>query len=252
MSNAAALRLQIERALENRIPSALSPRQQTAYETASCGIPEIDGLLDGGFPVGAITEITGPESSGRTTLALSFLARRTAEGQVCAWIDVNDMFDPESAAANGVALGRLLWVRCSNAEKAMNRKPWARLDQALKAVDLILQASGFAAVVLDLGSAAPEMASRIPLATWFRFRQGAQHGRSSLLVLGRMAYGQSSAAIMVDCEQQRAEGNSTVLKNLRFAVRRERQRFAPSLPGKRKAPASTWSAKSSWDAARRA
>jgi hypothetical protein len=152
---------------------------------------------------------------------------------------------------NGVALGRLLWVRCSDAEKATNRKPWARLDQALKAVDLILQASGFAAVVLDLGSATPEMASRIPLATWLRFRQGAQHGHSSLLVLGRMAYGQSSAAIMVDGEQERAEGNSTVLKNLRFAVRRERQRFAPSLPGKRKPSASTWSAKSYWDAANR-
>jgi RecA/RadA recombinase len=126
-----------------------------------CGVPAIDSLLDGGFPVGAITEITGTKSSARTTLALSFLAQRTAEGQVCAWVDVNDTFDPESAAANGVALGRLLWVRCSDVGKATNKKHWARLDQAVKAVDLILQASGFAVVVLDLGSTGPEFASRI-------------------------------------------------------------------------------------------
>jgi recombination protein RecA len=252
MSNSASLRLQIERTLENRIPGALSPRQQTVYETARCGVPAIDNLLDGGFPVGAITEITGTESSGRTTLALSFLAQRTAEGQVCAWVDVNDTFDPESAAANGVTLGRLLWVRCADAEKATNRKPWARLDQAVKAVDLILQASGFAAVVLDLGSTAPEFASRIPSATWFRFRQGTQQGRASLLVVGRKAYGQSSAAVMIECAQEHAAGNTTVLRNLRFAVRRERQRFLQPLTNNRKPPASTWSASSSWDATRRA
>lgn len=252
MSAASVLRLQIERTLETRIPAALSPRQQTAYETASCGIPAVDDLLGGGLPVGAISEITGAESSGRTTLALSFLARRTSEGQVCAWVDVNDTLDPESAAANGVALGRLLWVRCADAGKATNRKLEARLEQAIRAVDLILNASGFAAVVLDLGGTAAELASRIPLATWFKFRQAAQHGRASLLVLGRRPYGQSSSAVMVECAQERAAGNTTVLKGLRFTVRRERQRFAQSISGHRKPPASTWSASSSWDAARRA
>jgi hypothetical protein len=252
MSAASALRLQIERTLEARIPAALSPRQQTAYETASCGIPAVDDLLGGGLPVGAISEITGAESSGRTTLALSFLAQRTSEGQVCAWVDVNDTLDPESAAANGVALGRLLWVRCADAGKTTNRKLEARLEQASRAVDLILNASGFAAVVLDLGGTAAELVSRIPLATWFKFRQGAQHGRASLLVLGRMPHGQSSTAVMVGCTQEHTASNTTILKNLKFTVSRERQRFAQSISGRRKPPASTWSASSSWDAARRA
>jgi hypothetical protein len=252
MPAAAALRLQIERALEARIPAALSHSKQTAYETASCGIPAVDDLLDGGFPVGAISEIIGAESSGRTTLALSFLAQRTAEGQVCVWVDVNDTLDPESAAANGVALDRLLWVRCADAGKSTNRKLEARLEQAIRAVDLILNASGFAAVVLDLGGTAVELASRIPLATWFKFRQGAQHGRASLLVLGRMPYGQSSAAVMLECTQERAASKTTVLNRLRFTVRRQRQRFAQSTSGQRKPPASTWSASNSWDVARRA
>ncbi|MEI9967862.1 MAG: ATPase domain-containing protein [Terracidiphilus sp.] len=119
MPSANALRLQIERTLENRFPAALSPVPQTMRETAATGIAEIDSLLSGGFPVGAISEITGPATSGRTCLALAFIAERTSEGKVCAWIDVNDALDPESAAANGVQLRRLLWVRCkSKAERS--------------------------------------------------------------------------------------------------------------------------------------
>ncbi len=62
-----------------------------------------------------MTEFTGPESSGRTTLALTYMAAITSAGGVCAWIDVADTLDPESAAASGVDLERLLWVRCGGA-----------------------------------------------------------------------------------------------------------------------------------------
>ena len=114
MSAASALRLQIEDALESRFPSALSPVARTVREVASTGIDEADQLLDGGLPVGAISEIAGPASSGRTSLALAFLAQRTLEDRVCAWVDASDAFDPESAAANGVNLQQLLWVRCND------------------------------------------------------------------------------------------------------------------------------------------
>jgi hypothetical protein len=56
--------------------------------------------------------MAGPESSGRTSLALSYLAHLTHEGNVCAWIDAGDTFHPESAAAARVDLSRLLWARC--------------------------------------------------------------------------------------------------------------------------------------------
>src|SRR5579863_6704092 len=118
MTAAATLRLQIEHALESRFPAALTPAPQTIREVASTGVEEADHLLEGGLPVGAISEITGPASSGRTNLVLAFLARRTAEERVCAWVDTSDTFDPESAAANGVHLRRLLWVRCSDAKPA--------------------------------------------------------------------------------------------------------------------------------------
>jgi len=152
MPSANALRLQIERAMESRFPAALSPMPQSVRGTAAVGIDQIDSLLSGGFPVGAISEITGPATSGRTCLALTFIAERTSEGKVCAWVDVNDALDPESAAANGVCLRRLLWVRCKSEAEQANGKPWTRLNQALRAVDLLLQAGGFAAIVLDMGA----------------------------------------------------------------------------------------------------
>jgi len=76
------------------------------------GIQVLDDTLGGGLPLGAITEMVGPQCSGRTTMALACLAAITQEGNVCAWIDVADALDPETVAANGVDLERLLWVRC--------------------------------------------------------------------------------------------------------------------------------------------
>jgi recombination protein RecA len=112
MLPATTLRHQIEASLAHRIPSALTPRLRTIRPVAPTGIQVVDELLEGGLPLGAITEVVGPTCSGRTTFALSFLAGMTRARKVCAWIDVSDEFDPESAAAAGVELSNLLWVRC--------------------------------------------------------------------------------------------------------------------------------------------
>ncbi len=256
--SATALRLQIEHSLERSFPAALTPAQRTIRETASTGIDEVDALLDGGLPVGAISEINGPESSGRTSLVLSFLAQRTAAGQVCAWVDADDALDPESAAANGVNLRQLLWVRCMKAGTPALRKqaakPWTQLDQALLATDLLLQAGGFAAIVLDLGDTAAEHAARIPLATWFRFRQAADRTRTCLVVVAhagpQRSIAQSSAAAVLDCAALcPVVAGGTVLRGFRFQVRSERQRFSPFVMGQKKPPASAWPAACAWDAA---
>ena len=261
MPTASALRLQIEHALERRFPSALTPAPRTINELASTGIEEADRLLDGGLPVGAISEITGPESSGRTSLVLAFLALRTAEERVCAWVDASDAFDPESAAANGVSLHQLLWVRCrdiaGNAGTQLKvraeKKPWTRLDQALRATDLLLQAAGFAAIVLDIADVAPEHVSCIPLATWFRFRQAVDRTRCNLIVLGQTACAQSSAAVLLECSALQPEtAGNTVLRGFTFRLQRGRQRFTPINTAGRKPPVSTWSAGSAWDAEKRA
>src|SRR6202167_3184746 len=97
MPSAAALRLQIETSLADRIPSALTPRPKIVRPFAPTGIAALDELLEGGLPLGAISEMTGPESSGRSSAALSFVSRLTRAGNVCSWVDVSDTFDPESA-----------------------------------------------------------------------------------------------------------------------------------------------------------
>jgi recombination protein RecA len=264
MPSAATLRTQIEQALQSRFPAALSPVARTIRETAATGIPAIDSLLDGGLPLGAITEITGPASSGRTSLVLSFVAQRTKNEQVCAWVDAHDAFDSESAAANGIALRQLLWVRCRSNPSAqsflldapsLNRsliqgwkspKPWTRLDHALRSTDLLLQAGGFASIVLDLGSTAPEHAARIPLATWFRFRQAADRTRCSLLVLAQQPLAQASAALVLECAPLVVPTRTpTVLTTRAFEVRTGRvaatQKTIP-ITAQRKPPAATWSA----------
>lgn len=106
------LRSQIEGALARKAPSALTPAARAVRPAFGTGVREVDDLLEGGLPVGAISEFTGPACSGRVSLALAFLAGQTRGGQVCAWMDASDGFDPASASATGVVLERLLWVRC--------------------------------------------------------------------------------------------------------------------------------------------
>lgn len=114
MNRAQQLRSSIEAELSRRIPAALSPQARSAPELRPLGIPEIDSMLGGGLPVGGLVELVGSLSSGRSTCAQAFVARVLAEGNVAAWIDVSDSLDPESAAANGIDLSRLLWVRCGD------------------------------------------------------------------------------------------------------------------------------------------
>src|ERR1035441_8204413 len=263
MPSANALRIEIEHALQNRFPAALTPMPRTIREVAATGVTQIDALLCGGLPIGAISELTGPQSSGRTSLALAFLAQRSAAEQVCAWLDSDDALDPESAAASGVSLRHLLWVRgrnvsvqaraaTSSKSAALKGKPWSRLEQALRATDLLLQMGGFAAIVLDLGDTAPEHGSRIPLASWFRFRQAADSSRCCLIVLGKAGYAQSSAAVVLECAPVRAQtAGGTLLRGFEYDVRRGRERFVQFSAGARKPPASTWSASAAWKSDRR-
>src|SRR3978361_2088534 len=76
------------------------------------GVKAIDDLTSGGIPKGALTEICGIESTGRTALSIAVLGQATRQGECCAWIDAAGAFDPQSAAEMGVDLERVLWVNC--------------------------------------------------------------------------------------------------------------------------------------------
>jgi recombination protein RecA len=240
MPTASHLRAQIEATLAERIPSALTPMARVAYPVAPTGIPEIDLLLHGGFPVGALSEVVGPECSGRTSLALAFVAGMTQSGKVCAWVDVSDTLHPESAAAMGVHLSRLLWVRCGSSpvtvplpaiKRAPRSKSWARLEQALRVTDLLLQAGGFSCIVLDMGSLNAEYALRVPLATWFRFRAAAERLQSNVLLLTQHACSRNSAGLVLRLEPGSVLApDSTIFTGLERRAELARQRF-PQSPG---------------------
>lgn len=112
MSSAATIRVQVESALARKYPSALTPPVRVVRQVVSSGVAPLDEILNGGLPIGALTELVGDTCSGRMSLALSFLSQITSSGKVCAWIDASNTFDPASAASVGVDLKRLLWVRC--------------------------------------------------------------------------------------------------------------------------------------------
>jgi hypothetical protein len=282
-------------------------------------------MLGGGLPLGGITEITGAPGSGRTTLALSALAGITRQGESCAYVDASDALDPVSAAALGIDLRRLLWVRAGEADaphgspfhaapahpqasaersgygsgwchprnetvgldRAIGKlfqkpqrprtdftprcseslprprpepvkftsvvnatsaaiapapknggkrseKNWTRLEQALRATDLLFSTGGFRAVVLDLGDVPPEQVRRIPLATWYRFRLQVEKSRTLFLLLTRIACANSCAALSVYCEpsavrcEHVATGSPALLTGLDYRASVERNRRNPT------------------------
>ena len=126
--------------------------ERIAPELLPAGIPSFDAAFTG-IPRGSVTDIFGAASSGRTSLMFSLMAQATDREEYCAIVDASDAFDPTSAAAAGVVLERLLWIRCGG-----------NAEHALKATDLLLQAGGFGLVAMDLGDIAPETARRISLA----------------------------------------------------------------------------------------
>src|SRR5271157_4989142 len=113
MPSAATLRARIESSLGERLSSTLLLRERVAPLTVSTGVAALDALT-GGLPRGALSEIAGPASSGRTGVMLAALAGATRRHEVCALVDASDSFDPASAVAAGVDLERLLWVRCDS------------------------------------------------------------------------------------------------------------------------------------------
>jgi recombination protein RecA len=248
MPSAQHLRAQIEAKLAERIPSALTPLPRVPSPVAPTGIREIDALLHGGFPVGALSEIVGPDCSGRTSLTLAFVAGMTQEGKVCAWVDVSDTLHPESAAALGVDLSRLLWIRCGvlrqprpeprqagpqltsfhspGPNTGPKRKLWSRLEQGLRVSDLLLQAGGFSCIVLDMGSLPAEYALRVPLATWFRFRAAAERLQANVLLLTQHACSRNSAGLVLRLNPGSVlNRDSTTFTGLEHKAELSRQRF---------------------------
>lgn len=207
VKNSADVRARIESSLGEQLASTLLLRERAAPLTVPFGIAAVDELT-GGLPRGALSEIAGPASSGRTGVMLSALAGATRRQEVCALVDASDSFDPASAAAAGVDLERVLWVRCNTARNPAAKRGFLNsansgfayggaLEQVLKVTDLLLHAGGFGMVVLDLGDIPPESARRVPLTSWFRFRRAVEPTATVLLLIEQEPCAKTCASLVL-------------------------------------------------------
>lgn len=173
----------IESELATRFGDIFKLTERRFADVISSGVPEVDSLT-GGFPRGAITEIFGPASSGRTSLILATLAHASTHDEVCALIDTNSAFDPTSATKAQMDLDQLLWLRCDG-----------NLERAFKATDLLLQGGGFGLVVLDLGDIPSPEARRIISSWWYRFRRVVENKPTVFIVIAAESCVRSCAAL---------------------------------------------------------
>ncbi len=102
---------------------------------------------------------------------------------------------------------------------------WATLDQAIRATDLLLNAGGFGALVLDLSRTPAEFAERIPLATWFRFRAAAERSRTVVLLLTQDSCARSSAGLVLRLVTLDTHTAGSLLNGRTCEIAVSRQRF---------------------------
>ena len=200
--------------LASRFGDAFKVREKPAVETLSTGVGQVDDLT-GGLPRGAISELFGPASSGRTSLMLSMLGFATRHEEVCALVDINDMFAPGVAARAGIDFDRLLWIRCGGS-----------LENAFKATDLLLHAGGFGVVILDMADVAGKDARRIIPSWWYRFRRTVENRPTSIVVMSEEACTRSCAALTLELKgtpewsQANAEQSNVVPMRKQTPVKR--------------------------------
>ena len=180
--------------------SAFNLRAEREAELISTGVPELDRLV-GGLPRGGISEIIGPPSSGRTSLLHSVLKALTIGAELCALVDASDTFDPTSAAAAGMDLGRLLWIRCG-----------ADIERAMRATDILLHAGGFGLIALDLADIPFHQSRRIQATSWFRFQRAVEHKPTSLFVISCAPNTRSCASLVLELRGENTQWLTTNMK----------------------------------------
>jgi len=116
----------------------LGQAEKLVTEAVSTGSIALDIALGvGGIPKGRITEVYGPESSGKTTLALHLVAESQKTGGICAYVDAEHALDPEYARKLGVDIDSLLVSQPSTGE------------EALEITDGLVRSGAVAMIVID-------------------------------------------------------------------------------------------------------
>ncbi len=128
---------QIERSFGKGAIMRLGDATRMKVETIPTGALTLDLALGGGLPKGRVIEIYGPESSGKTTVALHAIAEVQKAGGIAAFVDAEHALDPTYAAALGVDISNLLVSQPDTGEAA------------LEIVDQLVRSAAVDVVVID-------------------------------------------------------------------------------------------------------
>jgi recombination protein RecA len=129
---------QIERQFGKGSIMRLGQRETFAIESISTGSISIDHAIGiGGLPCGRVVEIFGPESSGKTTLALSVVGQAQKRGGIAAYIDAEHALDAEYARKLGVDIDNMLVSQPDSGE------------QALEIAEMLVRSNAVDVVVID-------------------------------------------------------------------------------------------------------
>jgi recombination protein RecA len=130
--------LQIEKQFGKGSIMRLGDKEAIAIPTISTGALSIDAALGiGGVPRGRVVEIFGPESSGKTTLALHVIAEAQKQGGMAAFIDAEHALDPEYSRKLGVNVDNLLVSQPDSGE------------QALEIAEMLIRSGAIDVIVID-------------------------------------------------------------------------------------------------------
>ncbi len=199
-----------DRKLDRTLTTALAPLERVDPSAlVPMDVATLDACLRGGLPRGQLSELAGARSSGRTTLLLQMMAAATVRGEIVAFIDTLDRLDVASAAAAGVDLSRLLWIRGQDISGRAGpfgpadhpfgpAGPTDRaIDRALKALNLVLQAGGFGVVAIDLADVAPVAIRQIPFNTWMRVQRIVEGSDTACVLLTSEPLARSAGGLTV-------------------------------------------------------
>lgn len=197
-----------ERKLDRTLTSTL-PDRLGEDAVAALGTDALDRALSGGLPRGQVSEVVGPASSGRTSVAWAALAAATQRGESVALIDTFDRFDPPTAHACGIELSRLLWVRGQAVSKTAAAidpawLPGVRavsgpgtfmervIDRAIKSLNLVVQSGVCTLVVIDLIDVPAVALRRLPASTWFRIERAIEGSDTAVVILSAIPVARSA------------------------------------------------------------
>jgi hypothetical protein len=246
----------LDRTLTSTQPERLGEDAVAPLETDA-----LNRALAGGLPRGQVSEVVGPASSGRTSVAWAALAAATRRGESVAIIDTFDRFDPPTAHACGIDLSRLLWVRGQAVSKTSGAidpawLPGVRavngpgtfiervIDRAIKSLNLVVSSGVCTLVVIDLVDVPAAALRRLPASTWFRVERAIEGSDTVVLILAAQSVARSaggrSMVMAPDAESRELKADSREPKAVVWKGDHDRARRVGGMRSRAAITAARW------------